>query len=537
MFKVSRSRKGFFIYMLSVASHLIPSINAIATDVIADNGTPPVLTTGCLNNSFTAPTWSVESFNYKENIGISTVNFTLTSNMVDDELDCFGQARGHAQKVDGDCTSEDGEHQYSARFMFDPYTRNLFVDQAWVCNDNAAGAPVKFIGSGTKQLPSPCQLSECTLANAIRISAKLLEPIELSPVIPPAPPGHERAGCVSRSKSPSWAVSSLEWRTGGRNYTWNAFGIISGTGIAGMGMVRLNVTNLANQQTFSCVWQGKGHETSNVTIIDPPASVSPWPSDPGPAWYRCDTHSLNEDGNRTHNYEIETSGIAMTKDLRLQRPQVEPDAADNYVPAGTPIINGSVCFGPDFNINRNIESSYTMEPYALELPNPEAPKCTVNSFDPDKQHFLLNTAYVFRAHWWYFEREGEPKGGFHITILSSVTERELGCSGFSSKLNPNGTDYDPNYWFDCSFSPSDPSFLRSMRANYNANTSSLSVVMSWSCGELRPGNPIFFTAIGRGEISKPECADDSDGTTRCLFPAANNIPLPFTNITWDTPKV
>ncbi|KAI0535102.1 hypothetical protein GGR58DRAFT_480470 [Xylaria digitata] len=333
-----------------------------------------------------------------------------------------------------------------------------------------------------------------------------------------------------------------------------------------MGLVRLNITNLANQQTFSCSWQGKGHETSNVTIIDPPASVIPWPSDPGPAWYPCDTHSLNEHRNQTHNYEVETSVRLISAEERLlinqtwycddkgptspikfhalgavelpslkcsERPKVEPDVADAYVPAGTPIINGSVCFGPDFNIDGKTESRYAMEPYALELPNPEAPKCTVHSFDPDKQFFLLSTAYVFRPHWWYFERDGEPKGGFDLRILSSITERELGCSGFSSKLNPNGTDFDPNYWFDCSLSPSDPSFIRGMRANYNANTNLLSVVMSWGCDELSPGNPIGFTALGRGEISKPECADDSDGTTRCLFPATDNIPLPFTNITWD----
>ncbi|KAI0903605.1 hypothetical protein F4823DRAFT_635558 [Ustulina deusta] len=69
---------------------------------------------------------------------------------------------------------------------------------------------------------------------------------------------------------------------------------------------------------------------------------------------------------------------------------------------------------------------------------------------------------------------------------------ELGCSAFPSKPNPNGPDYDPDYWFGCSFSPSEPAFNRSMRADYNANTSLLTIVMSWSYDELSPQKPNFF---------------------------------------------
>lgn len=70
--------------------------------------------------------------------------------------------------------------------------------------------------------------------------------------------------------------------------------------------VVVNITSQATQQTFSCVWQSQGHETSNVTIIGPPSGVFPFPLDPGPTWYQCDTHSLNENANHTHNYEVET---------------------------------------------------------------------------------------------------------------------------------------------------------------------------------------------------------------------------------------
>lgn len=184
-------------------------------------------------------------------------------------------------------------------------------------------------------------------------------------------------------------------------------------------------------------------------------------------------------------------GAAALPSLKCRaRPEIEPDATQiGFVPAGTPIINGSVCLGPDFDIDGKIESRYAMEPYALELPNPEAPKCTVISFDPDKQYFLMDTAYVFRAHWWYFTRDGEPKGGFDVTIRNFVTDRELSCQGFDSRLNRNATSFDPNYWFECSPSVSYPDIFKGMKVNYNANTGILSVGMSWSCDELSPSDP------------------------------------------------
>ncbi|KAI0466725.1 hypothetical protein F4859DRAFT_526404 [Xylaria cf. heliscus] len=468
MSKLLWARKNSLTWLFTVASHFISASNAITADITTSDGSPPPppLATDCLKISLTAPTWTVESFQYVEDDTIPTVNFILTSNMIPKKLDCFGQDTGRGLRFNGECTAEGDKHEHLAQFIRGPVM-----------------------------------------------------------------------------------ITLPEYR------------------IVGVGMVKLNITSQATKQTFSCVWQSQGHETSNVTIIGPPSGVFPFPLDPGADWYHCDTHSLNENENRTHNYEVETlarlisaeetllvnqtwycddegpvsptkfhaAGAVKLPSLRCrERPEVEPDAADLWAPAGAPIVNGSFCVGSDFNIDGNIESRYAMEPYALELPNPEASECTIISMDPDKQYLLVDTAYVFRSHWWYFVRDGEPKGGFDVTILSFVTEYELSCSGFDSRLNPNGTDFDPEYWFDCSFPPSYPGMIRSMKVNYNAHTNILSVGISWICDELSPEDPIIFTAFGRGEVSKPECADDSDGTTRCLFPAPSNIPLPFTNITWDT---
>ncbi|RYC59707.1 hypothetical protein CHU98_g6494 [Xylaria longipes] len=539
MSRFSWLRKSSSIWLLTVAPLLISASQAVATDITADDGPPPPLTTSCLNNSLTAPTWTVESFKYGEDDTTSTVNFILTSNTIPEELDCFGQAEEQSPRVNGECTNEDGKHEYSAQFVFDASTRDLSVEQDWACDDNAAGVPVNFVGIGTKKLVLDCKSSECTSTDPVRIPAKLLEPLELSPYIPRAPPGHDSPGCSSRSESPSWTISGLEWRTGGRNYTWQSW-VTSGTGIVGVGMrtqkssitmgrlltsnIAVNITSRATQQTFLCVWHSQGHETSNVTIlIQPPSGVIPFPLDQEPAWYRCDTHSLNEHRNRTHNYEIETLVRVISAEEKLlvnqtwycddegpaspakfyavgsvelpslncrERTEVEPDAADSWATAGTPVVNGSFCVSSDFDIDGKIESRYAMEPYALELPNPQASKCTVFSMDPDKQYLLFDTAYVFRSNWWYFWRDGEPKGGYDVTILSFVTQQEITCEGFDSRLNPNSTDFDPDYWIDCSFPVSYPAMIKNMKVNYNAHTDSLSVGISWTCDELSPEDPL-----------------------------------------------
>ncbi|KAI8625743.1 hypothetical protein F5Y19DRAFT_449391 [Xylariaceae sp. FL1651] len=490
------------------------------------------------------------------------------------QYDCFGLSDGDDSLVKGDCDSRGNKHQSQPHFRFNAATELLEIDQSWFCDENSAKKPVSFVGTGERNLPLDCKLNKCSSGDPIRISARLLEPVKLSPFIPPPPAGHDTPGCISRSESPSWDISSFEWRTGGVNYTWQTFSA-TGIGVTGVGMVRLNITNRANKQEYSCVWETQNGETSNVTLSGPPYVIGP--PEPSPAWYFCDTRSLNETKNTTHNYEIETSLRLVSAEKRLlvnqtwycddegatspiqfhalgaaelpslecrDRPLVEADAASlPYAILNLPIINGSICTGSNFAINGDIESRYVMEPYALELPNPESPKCTVNSFDPDKQYFLLDTSFSFQPNWWYFESntsyrdsEGKPSGGLEISLQDHVSDSDLDCMGWSSKLNPNGSNYDPDYWFDCSVYSSTPA-VRNWKANYNANNNILSVGVTWGCEELSPGNPIVFTAFGQGKLGKPECHDEGDGTghnvTRCKFPTdSNTLPIPFTNITW-----
>ncbi|KAI3322467.1 hypothetical protein HD806DRAFT_545165 [Xylariaceae sp. AK1471] len=582
MFELLGPCKAFTALLLAVVAHSLSSGHATTFEITdqGDDGPPPALTTGCINLSFAAPTWTIDSFNYEDSDDASTVGFSITSNTVQEQLSCSGQTGGHRHLVAGNCHKEGGQEKYSAQFNFDTSAGDLYIDQTWACDDNAARIPVTFVGTGMGRLPLNCDSGKCAATTSIRIPARLLKPIEVTPYIPPAPAGHDVPGCINRSASPSWEISGLDWRTGGRNYTWQSW-TTSGWGITGVGMVRLNITNQANKQKHSCVWQSNWSETSNVTMSGPPPYAVFYPLDLAGVWYRCDTHSLDEVENRTHNYETETSVRLISSENRIlvnqtwycddegsaspvqfhalgaiellslrcrERTVIEPDAENlPSVPAGTPVINGSVCIGPDFNIEGLVETRYVMEPYALELPNPTASKCIVHSFDPDKQYFQLDTSTSDQIKWWYFDNnttyrdsEGKPSGGVDITIRSFISERYPHCTGWSSKLNPNQSNYDPDFWFDCSKDMNIP-MLGAWKANYNANTNVFSVGVAWDCDELSPGNPITFTAFGRGELSKPECHDEDDGTslhnvTRCEFPAAaDTLSLPFTNITWSEP--
>lgn len=144
--KVTMSRllwpsKSSFIWLLTVTSNFISASNVITADITTSDGPPPPLTTGCLNNSLTAPTWTVESFRYEEDDSISTVNFILTGNSIPEELDCFGQAAGHSRGAIGECTDQGRKDVHSSQFMFDASTRDLSIKQAWACDDNAARLP------------------------------------------------------------------------------------------------------------------------------------------------------------------------------------------------------------------------------------------------------------------------------------------------------------------------------------------------------------------------------------------------------------
>ncbi len=99
-------------------------------------------------------------------------------------------------------------------------------------------------------------------------------------------------------------------------------------------------------------------------------------------------------GLRVKFHALGTVGLPNLK--CWERLEVEPDTADDIIPAGLPTTTDKVCFRPAFDINGQLEPRCAMEPYALELPNPEAPKSITISFDPGKQSFLLDTAYVVR---------------------------------------------------------------------------------------------------------------------------------------------
>ncbi|KAI1177721.1 hypothetical protein F4777DRAFT_576799 [Nemania sp. FL0916] len=525
MFRLPWSRKSALTSFLIVSSHSISSSNAIALDKsLLDAGPPPALPTDCLNNSFAAPTWTVESFSYNTNGKISTVNFLLNSNTISEQLDCFGQV-GDDPSVDGDCISEDDEHLYSAQFTYEVSSRQLSLHQEWSCDsENPDGEPVIFVGTGSQKLALTCTSNTCTSTDVIRIPITLSQPIALSPYIPPAPPGHNTPGCGARSDSPSWTVSGFEWRTGGRNYTWQSW-VSTGWAIAGVGLVKLNLTNSANQQTFSCQIVGRGHEVANVTIIDPPSGSIPFPTDPGIAWFPCDTHSVEEGGNYTHNYEVETLVRVVAGEDRIfvnqtwycddegaaspakfyavgettlpslacsERLALEPGIAELFfTDPGTPLINGSICTtSSPFSLPGSLQSQYPMDPYALSLPNPLASHCTTTSFDPAQQYFVMESAYAFRPNWWYFWRGDAPQGGMDFTLRILVfADRTFGCSGFDPRLNPNSTAWDPEFWFECKPLVSDPPAYKGVKVNYNPDTGLLSAGMTWSCEELSPGNP------------------------------------------------
>ncbi|KAI3316740.1 hypothetical protein HD806DRAFT_552055 [Xylariaceae sp. AK1471] len=589
--------KDFISLLLVAASNAASPGNFGSAEIalpVIETVPPPPLITGCLNVSFIAPSWIVENFYYEDNDEASFVTMGLSSNALQARFNCSVKTPPGRHLLAGACGGEDGEQKYPPQISFDT-GGDLYVDHTWSCLDNEAKVPVNFMGSGVKTLPLECDddYVKCTAPGPVRIPAILTEPIGVTPYIPPTPAGHDTPGCTKRSRSPSWKITGFEWWTGGRNFTWTLIGTASG--ISGLGMAKLNLTNEANQQRYSCTWQSENGETSNITVVEVVMNVPimgqlMYPMPEKSLYYRCETaHSLDENTTERRNYETITSMRLISSENRLlinqtwycddegaqnpiqfhgsgsvdlpslhcrERLKIESEAEISnitsvFVPVtvGTPVINGSVCTGPEFTIKGKIESEYPMEPFALELPSPTTPMCTADSFHPDKQYFRLDTTSPPYMPLWeyngpnssFVDELNRPTGRFTLDAFHFVSGLDFLCQASSSKLNPNQTNFDPDFWCDCPVSPY-MRFIRTAKANYNVKTGDVSLSLTWACDELSPGNPIIFTALGSTNIGEPECRDEEVNDpqryyTRCTFyqGTVENQRMPFKNITWREP--
>ncbi|KAI0198493.1 hypothetical protein F4808DRAFT_435974 [Astrocystis sublimbata] len=531
MFCYIKPRNGVFAFLFLGASHVIAASDLTTAEVYADGPPSPPLD-GCTLNSILAPIWHVDAFKYEEDDGdgASTANFILSSRMIASQLKCFGRAEGRRQSVQGECISEDGKDLSTTQFSFGPSSRDLSIEPAWSCEGGDVRDPVNFVGNGTARLDIDCEWTECTVVESTRILVKLYEPLEISPNVPPPPPGHNTPGCSSRSKSPSWSIRDFTWHVGTTMSSGPPNPI---TGIPSITYLSfeagsMKVKNEAIQQTFECVWQAFS-EGSQV--------------EPREIW-SCNTYSEEEVKTPRHTYEDEISFRHISSENRLVLNQTwycddeGRDSPEKFHATGSievPRVDfpTQISQPSNFTIEGKLESHYEMEPDALELPNAEAARCTVVSLDAQR-FFLIDPALQWPTNWEYNNSTTSQIANFNLFMRFPFQDDYYVCRVSGLELHP--AEFDPERWWDCPpISQWDPQNLKDVGFNYNHDTAVLSVNATWTCDDMN-GTPIYFHAYAMGNIGEPECNwDDTFQRQHCTFPALGTtsppFSLPFTKLT------
>ncbi|KAI0522183.1 hypothetical protein F5B22DRAFT_643206 [Xylaria bambusicola] len=538
MLRHIRPCEGIFALLSLVSSHLVAATNLTTADIHA-NDPPPPLVDGCISNSFLAPVWAVDAFQYEENDnGDSTANFILSSKVITNKLKCFGRAEGRRQSVQGECTNENERHKPSSQFLFVPSSRSLSIEPSWSCNGNDVREPTNFVGNGTTKLDIDCEWIECTLVNSTRILVKLHEPLEISPYIPPPPPGHSAPGCSSRSKSPSWSISEFTWYRGVTQYTTpNPIGFPPVTQYLGYEAGGMKVKNQAIQQTFVCGWQTWDEGTS---------------VEPRENWW-CNNYSEEEVKTARHTYEAEITFRHISSENKLLVNQTwycddeGRGSPEKFHATGSINVTGSSgglfpgqppTTVSNYTIEGKLESHYEMEPYALELPNAQAARCTVTSLDAQR-FFLVDPTSRYPTYWTYENRSYGVSGEFSLYLrFPFEDDDQVLCRVKGPELHP--TKFDPERWWHCEMLSygGDPMNVKALDFNYNRNTTILSINATWTCDDANREKPIYIHAFASGSIGDPVCHYDDYWTWQhCDFPALNitspPFSLPFTNFTFD----
>ncbi|KAK5636232.1 hypothetical protein RRF57_011944 [Xylaria bambusicola] len=473
-----------------VVSRLVAATNLTTADIGANEPPPPLLD-GCLSNSLPAPVWFVDAFEYKDNYnGASTVNFILSSKIIANKLKCFSEAEGRRQSVQGECANEDEKHQsssitrtddwawnfmlftvslvrfmkrtcnspdyarterrtaYSAcarvilsQFFFEPSSRNFSIECEWSRNGNGVRESANFVGNGTTKL-------EINSVNSTRILVKLHKPLEVPPYIPPSPPGHSTPGCSSRSKLPVW----LKWNIS--EFTWYI----------------VKVKNQAIQQTFVCGWQT--YAEGSLT-------------QPRENWW-CNGYSEEEVKPPKHTYEAEILFRHISKEEKLIVNQTwycddeDREAPEKFHATGSVTVEsvtfpGNSLTPRNYVIEGKLELHYEMEPYALELPNAQAARCTVTSFDA-QCFFLIGRKSETPTYWTYENSSTSVRGDFSLIMRFPFEgDDNIVCGVNGPELYP--TKFEPERWWNCQMVTwgGDPMNIKALDFNYNRDTTILSI--------------------------------------------------------------
>ncbi|KAH8909437.1 hypothetical protein BR93DRAFT_956571 [Coniochaeta sp. PMI_546] len=453
----------------------------ISRDSLGKSSGPPG--PSCARASFSNPRWEIENFSYIPPVqAINDTTPFLSFQLVNKAHGSWVTCDATRQNVDYASSSKQETlncHMPQTFFQFDGESGSLTVQQTWGCSDLQ---PRKFanqflfclLASADKCTVQPTGASPYTVAN-VTITASLLQPVQITPVHPPAPRAITPIGnadCSHASNNPSWTISDFVFN---RNYRtqW------------------IDFNNHYNDLTISVKNSATGHELNCSIAVRDLTGIGSTTED----WTACDRYS---ETSLSIAYDLDYQWIGLKEAWSCN----DASSGGHFSATGykllslnctTPKSLSPMPYGTDIIYNISTYSCTLSTPETTIIgypePIPDFPhsnynnSCTVSSFNLTSfslTHFVTKSL-------WALEQLGSPEVLTHdylIQLYNPATQESYRITG--GWWEEQGSNETQDVWRDCDGNR--PQTLLSCEFRYDNVTNDVDVRVQWFCDELDPGH-------------------------------------------------
>ncbi|KAM7193635.1 hypothetical protein V8F20_008272 [Naviculisporaceae sp. PSN 640] len=435
-------------------------------------------TTACIDTSLSYPRWEITNMvftvvNYSQAYTIGDVAFTAHNPSINLSTNCWAEDIELSGSSDAwhSCTVPGTD------FQFRLGTYDLKMRGSWDCGENDVRAmQFKAGGVGNTAGIRRCDdfpyeargwETRCIMDDSA-VAAGLSSPVAIEPqqpLLPEIPEGRARS-CTDRSATPAWDIVGFEAKSDG--------------------VLKINVTNLSNDQGLSCETKldskSKWVDCVDANSKDIVSTGLMFDGEHGilgiKQTWKCPTE--NYWGSSVGPY----TGIAY-----LTTPQLKCTACSL---AESTTLRGYINGGPGIPHTSYVRS------------------CTLNSFN--------STSIILKDY--------------------DITSNKVGT--FSLYNQGSGDIYkiagvtvsDDGAWHDCNPSEALPWQLDGCQYSLDAAHEKLGFRVKWDCDDRDPLHPIIFSAEASASLPEPECATDSCG----LAKDSKGVELAISSLTWASSK-
>ncbi|KAM7213826.1 hypothetical protein V8F06_010822 [Rhypophila decipiens] len=438
----------------------------------------------CVDVSLSYPRWEITNMvftvvNYSQAYTIGDVAFTARNPAINLSTNCWAEDI----ELSG---SSDAWHACTVPgtdFQFRLGSYDLKMRGSWDCGaGDSRSMQFKAGGVGNTAGIRRCDdfpyeargwETRCMMDDSA-VAAGLSSPVAIEPAQPAVPevPEFRARSCTDRSATPGWTIGSFS--------------------VAGDGSLKINVTNLSNEQGLACEAKLDGKSK----------------------WVDC------KDVNKSKNIvstgllfdgEHGILGVKQTWNCPAE-PYVEsepgPYTGVGYLTTSQlKCASGSTCSLPQATTLNGYINAGPGIPHTSYVRS-----CTLNSFN--------STSLTLKS----YEISSATKKSATFDLYNQGSGDNYKIAGVA--LSDDGA------WHDCSPSEALPWQLDGCQYSLDAAHEKLGFKIKWDCDDRDPLHPILFEAEASASLPKEECASDKCG----LAKDSKGVELAISSLTWASSK-